>query len=48
MSKLPNPTISFRIPIDLLKKLEKEAERDGVSKTKILNKLLEKHFKKAR
>lgn len=33
---LPNPTISFRIPVELLKRLEKEAKDNDVTKTSIL------------
>lgn len=45
MAKLPNPTISFRIPIELLKKLEKESEKKGITKTEILIDSLKKKLR---
>ena len=43
---LPKPTISFRIPVKLLKKLEKEAKKKEVTKTTILLEALVKYLEK--
>lgn len=42
---LPNPTLSFRIPVELLKALEEMAKKEDCTKTKILIEALNQYLK---